>query len=281
MSNNFKNVQVLEDLLGKYQFKKPVPINVQSYIAASKKKNLVNLLKQAGWYTPFFAGAVSIFLALKKIGFKASMAQATAVLVSGLIIAGGIISSSSYLIIKNLTKEEVALEVSEEDLISLKQKDDLIAEIKPKKLVTPINSETDKNVYPNKKEKEKKKDREEKKEIAGLKNVIFLNPLETVRVEPLIVKDLFHYLKKELSLLRGPKRVWVNNKDRADFFLLSSVEKIADDYLLSLKLVNRQSGEILFLVSRQAVSLVELKSICQKEIVALSKKVDQAGKSEN
>ena len=275
MKNNYKNMQALDDLLYKYHFKKSVPTGIQDYIFFRKRKNLVSLLKKVGWYSPFFGVVIYVFFWLRRIGFKSSVVQATVVLVTvSLMTISSLIFGTSY-VLKNIIKEDHPQKISNLEFEEINLDSDSIAPPSKKKNREEIKSDTDKNLNPRKpdpKEKEKKR----LDVLPDFKNIIYFYPTETIKVDPKFINELAKQLKAKLISLRGPKKVIAKDQDKnkADIFVFSSVEKISDDYyIFSLKAIDKINGEIIFISSKEVFNMLQLKEVGVKEVKLLSEKI--------
>ncbi len=68
MNKRDENTLLLERLLDKYKFARPVPEEIQDEILASKKKNLVRVLKTVGAFSALQGLFLSLYFWLKKLG---------------------------------------------------------------------------------------------------------------------------------------------------------------------------------------------------------------------
>lgn len=70
---------LVEKLLIKYRFTEPVPVEYRKHIAASKKNNLIHLLKKNRNYSFALWGAIIVYMSLRKLGIAVSFFQATVI----------------------------------------------------------------------------------------------------------------------------------------------------------------------------------------------------------
>jgi hypothetical protein len=76
---------LIEELLLKYRFTEPVPVEYKSRIAASKKNSLVIILKKNKNYGLVIWAALITYMFFRKLGFAVSFAQAA--VISGITAA--------------------------------------------------------------------------------------------------------------------------------------------------------------------------------------------------
>ncbi len=68
MKKPVNDTQLLEQLLDRYKFARPVPDDIREEILSSKKKNLVRILKSVGAFSALYGALLFIYFALKKLG---------------------------------------------------------------------------------------------------------------------------------------------------------------------------------------------------------------------
>jgi hypothetical protein len=88
MNKANQDTLLLEKLLDKYKFIRPVPPGVQESILSSKKRTLVRILKTAGAFSAVYGVFLSLYFAVKKMGIG--------IPVTKFIISGITIASLSY-----------------------------------------------------------------------------------------------------------------------------------------------------------------------------------------
>ncbi len=81
---------LVEKLLIKYRFTEPVPAEYRQHIAASKKSNLIQLLKKNRNYSFALWGAIIVYMFLRKLGIAVSFFQAA--VISGVTAAAVAVS---------------------------------------------------------------------------------------------------------------------------------------------------------------------------------------------
>lgn len=84
MTKPDKDTRNLEELLDKYKFARPVPEDARKEILASKKKNLVRVLKSVGAFSALYGVLLSVYFVLKKLGVSIPFAK---LIISGLTAA--------------------------------------------------------------------------------------------------------------------------------------------------------------------------------------------------
>ncbi len=94
MNRHDNETRLLEELLDRYRFARPVPDDVREEIRSSKKKTLVRVLKTVGAFSALYGVYLSLYFSLKKliagipfIKFFVSAATVTAVAYGGFYAA--------------------------------------------------------------------------------------------------------------------------------------------------------------------------------------------------
>ncbi|MBP7737940.1 MAG: hypothetical protein KA369_18325 [Spirochaetes bacterium] len=75
MNKRDQDTLLLERLLDKYKFARPVPEDIQDEILASKKKNLVRVLKTVGAFSALQGVFLSVYFWIKKLGIGIPIAK--------------------------------------------------------------------------------------------------------------------------------------------------------------------------------------------------------------
>ncbi len=75
---------LLEQLLEKYRFVRPVPVSIQKSILASKKNTIVRVLKTVGVYSAVYGAFLSLYFSVKKIGIGGFFVKCA---ISGTVVA--------------------------------------------------------------------------------------------------------------------------------------------------------------------------------------------------
>jgi hypothetical protein len=128
MNKENHDTMLLEKLLEKYRFTRPVPPDVQDTILSSKKKNLVRILKTTGAFSAAYGLFLSVYFALKKMGigipvmkFVISGVSVAAVAYGGyyMITAGPRADRAAPPPVKNLSLEEIRSQYKWVDRITL------------------------------------------------------------------------------------------------------------------------------------------------------------------
>ncbi|HNW28315.1 MAG TPA: hypothetical protein PKN50_07565 [Spirochaetota bacterium] len=88
MNKTDNDTRLLEQLLDRYRFARPVPDGVREEIRSSKKKNLVRVLKTVGAYSALYALYLFIYFSLKKL--------IAGIPVAKIIIAAATVSAVTY-----------------------------------------------------------------------------------------------------------------------------------------------------------------------------------------
>ena len=97
MNKPDQNTRLLEELLDRYKFARPVPEDIRKDILASKKKNLVRVLKTVGAFSALYGLLLSLYFAVKKAGLFVPAAK---IVISGITAAA--VSYGGYYAVKSL-----------------------------------------------------------------------------------------------------------------------------------------------------------------------------------
>jgi hypothetical protein len=89
MNNHHPETMLLEKLLARYRFTRPVPPEVQDAILSSKEKILVRVLKTTGTFTALYGVFLSLYFAIKKTGAGIFLAKIVIVCTSAAALSYG------------------------------------------------------------------------------------------------------------------------------------------------------------------------------------------------
>ncbi|MCP4132057.1 MAG: hypothetical protein GY754_13870 [bacterium] len=279
-----ENIKLLESALDKYHLTSPVPPELQKHILANTKKNLVRLLKEAGWYSPFFALVLFFFFFLKRLGIHLSVAKTViAVGVASAVSVAGV-SSGVYVAVKNIVLEEAEKTEIHKDVNNIES---AVIDVPDDKQYSPDVGEpnglkSSKSIGTPEKtgskpgevvpgENSMDKSGRTEGPAVGAKNIISLRAFDNKGAEKDITALAFKTIRNELVRLRGSKTVVGSGE--GGFFLTGSVEKIETIYMISVKVKNRTTKEYHYVGFKQSSSVTELKLVCREIAREISKKI--------
>lgn len=241
MSNNIKQ---LDRVLTKYDFLNPLPQDVRKHMLSGQRKSLNDVLKRTGKLNLFFAGALFLFFLFKKIGIKISILKSVVIVGTATVIAAGSVSTGAYVVVKSyiFEKEPIRQEVPEDD--TQRKKSAL-----PEKTIKAVNN--DKVVRP------------EEYIIPAKKNTLAFTAFKSNNAENTIISAANSIFKKELISLRGPENI-KSSPLHAGILVLCSIDKAGSQYYINAKIVDKDMGRILFIVSEQAGSKSAVLETCRK-----------------
>lgn len=101
MNRTDNKTQLLEQLLDRYKFTRPVPEDVREEILSSKKKNLVRVLKTVGAFSVAYGALLSVYFAIKKLGVAIPVAK---FIISGITVAA--VCYGGYYTVTTLTSAD-------------------------------------------------------------------------------------------------------------------------------------------------------------------------------
>ena len=245
-------LDIFRRLIEKYRFSDYIPADVQKFVLTSKKHVLISSLKSLNELNLFYRFAISIYYSVRLIGYKPSIAISklialgSALLVSGVLVTGIAFAAKKFVlqkfsnkssILESLTKDKISNNI-ESDAIDEKEAKpntdkDIIGGANP---VSPLKAEADHN-------KENKSDSSLKVRL-GIDNV--LSSDEDKQIAGEVTKLLYENLKD----LKGDSGVIYVSKNRdeksVNRHLLGRLSKVGKAYILSVNIVNTQTGDVLY-----------------------------------
>jgi len=105
------DILIFEEVLKRYKLTEPVPADVRSRILAGKKAFFIKLCRRLGIYNIFFAAAITVFFAVKKIGLTLSLVQSYVVLITASALITGAITCVGYTAVKSVLNQDVKEEL--------------------------------------------------------------------------------------------------------------------------------------------------------------------------
>ena len=94
------NIEAIQLILHSYQFERPVPKEVRSFLLKSCKRNLVFILKKFGKYGIITFFVINLLFLFKKMGISLVITKAYVLVVIGSVAAAGTVTAVSALTVK-------------------------------------------------------------------------------------------------------------------------------------------------------------------------------------
>jgi hypothetical protein len=237
-----QRIAVFQNVLGKYHFQRPSSIEAKRYMRSDKREILASVLKKQGVYSAILGLILIVYLKAKKIGISLSIVQSAIVL--GVICAGSIIIVTSvtvYSIYKFSGTASIDKDLSRTQKVSEK------SGIETRRFGT----------------------RHEYKVPPGNSEFrINIESLSNENIDAAVAKDVTNRFVGLFRKKYGNDSVVFqggdNNKRNAGIIFLGSFGKIGTKYIISTRLVNLESGKILYSSSEMMNSLNEIDAACKK-----------------
>ena len=220
------NLKIFDQVLQKLKFKQPVPVKIQKQILNFKRITIVSTLKEFGEYNLIYGLILRLHFFITRLGIGLSTAQSEilffilTILAAGITIIGtallaGIIDFSSY-------------------------KAALI-----EKIDIPISHEKNEGI---KSHIQKEKERLVRKE-APVKTRLSIKIFHTDISHKDIASEISNKLYISLKRLKGNNRVVFRDSNinkSVNRLLLGRLSKVGNTYLLSLRIIDAESGKLYF-----------------------------------
>ena len=239
----------LQHVLEKYKVTTPVSPLVQEHILKNKRKHLVVILKRLGRYNPLFGLILLIYFLSRKLGIGLSIIQSfVAVTVFSLVLAGGI-SVPVVMYFKTVLQTE-------------KSKNSEI-EIKNSNGITDVKSRAG---------SQRKELTSERQSV--YKNTILLHPFESSSEE--LSSAVTSGVKRELARIRGNRNVVtpLNDSNISSVLMFGSVERIKISYVVSIRIVDKETGKLIFMTTEQFANRKDLPGVSKKLARSISERIE-------
>ena len=246
MSNN---IQTLNAVLEKYKISQPLPLHVRRQQLINKRKSLIELLKKTKRYNPLLGLVIYVYFLFKSYGLTISMLQSALVVSTVSLVTVATLSSGVYLIVKNVIKVDFDLLDSRDTLLPLQFNDEVKVdpqEIKKEsQAILPFPPKE--NLRP---------------ALREAKNKIRIMDFDDNKAGTKAKQMVAKVLREELVLFRGKNNILTSGQNQpANIILYGAVERIGKIYSLTIRATDKESGKIVFISSKQAKSLEELKNV--------------------
>ncbi len=211
---------VFQRVMEKYRFQEPVPLNIQGDSFLNRRKLLIKILKASGKYSVVYGLSLRLYFGFRRFGLKISAGNCLAVTyaLSAIIVsalAAGIIYTSL---------PDASTDQKRNDTIPVERNENII----PENRKAP-----DGNVKP------------------FTPAVLSISEFTAENVDPETAAKVTDTVADELRSVLGRDAVSSGGKLKTGRIVMGSVGKIGSLYLLTARLVDVESGKIIFTTSER------------------------------
>ena len=233
---------IFQQVFIKYKLDVPVSSEMQNYMHASKKENLKKILKKSGSYSLVFGAILTVFFYLKKAGIGVSITKAAGVLFVTTTIAVTSVSTGTYYTVKYIKKK--LLQNKTEEKHTQKQKE---------KTREKINNQ----------EKVIKK---KSPDVVSVNYAYGLTGFSSKTVEKQVLHNVHSALLLDLINRIGKNKVvnLLQKKVNTANIITGTIEKIGNTYIISIKVIDAKTKEVLQLKSGTASKKEDIAALCKK-----------------
>lgn len=213
----------IKELFKIYKFEKPLSDDQKKQLNRSKSRSLVAILKKQKKFTPILLLSVTVFFWIKRFGINISLGQSLVAAVTSIVFATGTLSAGTYYAARHFFFPDRVKELKKED--------------KEIKTVVP---EPHYRIV-----------------IAGF---AFENDIAQVgkKVNGIIVQDLIQHWGASAIGLMGAK-----GSEHAGRIITGSVVKMEKSYLITAKIIDRKTSQIILYTTETALSDADIPRACR------------------
>ncbi len=224
------NTDSLTRVLDKYKFTAPLDSAQRSRALSSRKTTLKKILKLRGEYSLIFALAVLLDFILRKGGIRLGMLQVKIVLAAGIAASTGSTVAAVYYAEKHFSKPVH------------KQTTEIIEQQKEEVRTIPVAVKTSSPVY-----------------------MIGVQPITTDRQSGIESAYVTGKIIHHLAMSEGESSVagmQSGSKNRCRMMLTGSLTKFDQSLVLSIKIIDMKTSEVVYLATEKLNSAAELDTAC-------------------
>ncbi len=219
-------MQLLQALLDKYRFTRPVPPGVRGRILARKRRNFVAIMKKLGRHNIVLGAFLVVYFLLRRIGIVATLKQCGVVLVAASLFTAAGAGVGGYIAVKHLLDAPVKVEEG--------VKDDAAHP-------GPVLDA----------EKDRPAPDDAPPPLREVKNAMSLQPFEADGAPAEDTALVSNALRSELVRLRGIANVLTAGTP-ARLILIGTVRRMGGGYTLTARVVDRETGRIRYATALDA-----------------------------
>lgn len=228
------NIAVLGEVLLKYRFVEPAPVEVQRHIRKIKRKQFQVIMKRTAGYTLLFSLISNIFLALKKYGIGITIVKSAVLLGIITLMTAGAVTTGVYFFMVRDVPDNKTIGVM-----------DVIREAAPAVLSDGA-----------------------KEPPAVIEDRLGVQPFAGIQYPAVQAARASDRIAKSLAALRGDDRV-VNLRfgregKKSGMMLFGSVELSGGTYIVTARVASVKDSRILFYDMETAGTDAEVEGACDR-----------------
>jgi len=250
-----KNTDTITKLLNKYKLTSPIDRSVRKRIISSRKAVLTDIYKINGDYSFFYNASVSLNAVFRNIGVRLTISQSRILYI--------LISSLTVLILSILIYfayfkffNSVHVEIPEKS-----------QQVKISENEFNMRKKSNKNIA--------------KDGLLKISYRIGITPIESVGLNDIESNIITDYMARELSILLGNKSIIKTDGFRNKNFnllLTGAISKFDDSSIFTIRLIDVQTSEIVFIGSEKDIIQNNLDEKCKSLSKQIKKYIIKSGK---
>lgn len=225
------NTDVISRLLDKYKFSNPLDSTQRSRVLSSRKSSLKKILMLRGEYNLFYGAGIFLNVVLRNGGVRFGMLQVKILLVAGIAVSTGGTAATVYYAEKHFSRPTKT--------VTIKISDQQISEDKLKPVVEKIQLPIRK---------------------------IGIQPITTDMLSGVNSGTVTGKIVDQLAILEGESAILSmqrGRKNNCNMMLSGSLTKFNDELILSIRVIDIKTSEVVYLTSEKLNSAGELDSACK------------------
>lgn len=227
------DMQLLQSLLDKYRFTRPIPPGIRGRILARKRRNFVAVMKKLGRYNALLGAFLVVYFLLRRIGIVATLKQCGIVLITASLFTAAGVSVGGYIAVKHILDAPAKVEES--------VKDD---STHPEPVLDA--------------EKDRPAPYDVPPPLREVKNAIVFQPFDGMNASTGEISRVSGMIQSELIRIRGSKNIissrGLSPEISTRLLLIGTVRKMGVSYAITAKVIDRESGKIHFAATEEARS---------------------------
>jgi hypothetical protein len=244
-----EDILLMHKLLEKTMVSDPLDGNMQDYSLNMKRKNFVSLTKKIGMYSSAYGAILSVYFLFKKLGIGLTIVQSAGVLCIATVIAvtsigaGGFIAVKKYVLDASGTQEKAIYG----------------------ELINEATRDVDEQITG--------KTMEDNAAGVLYSKSIGIQGFANNGANEALVTQLSDIMRNEFSRLNVRGVAIISSLSSANYILSGSVDKLDNLYQITVKLVHRRSGRIVFASSEESNTPDGLKVSAKKIAKEISERL--------
>ncbi len=234
-------LKLLREILDKFKVSGPLPEEIKPRMLKAKKAVLINILKEHKHYSFWIFLIISVYFYTRWLGIGISLAKSSAIVIISALTTAAVISAGSYYAITQISFDKPESRIEEIEK-SVPEKEELSEPVKKEsaKKTNIISIDYKLDIIPF------THDTRAKKAAKILARNIKINLIK--------IKG-----KSAARILYGPLK-----NARAAKLLSGSIVMVDDIYMVSAKITNPKTSQVLMFINEETRSEAELNKIAKK-----------------